>query len=145
MMRAPDSKRRCARARKRCTPSTLCVLQTLTSRSGPMNISYRRSESAPYWKTTSSGLMTLPRDLDILCARACTAMAGLADSTKESPFFSISSAATASDTAPAGIAGASAPTATDLGVIFTPPSRWPSSAACYAAHTHANAYKGMVC
>ncbi|MNL68627.1 hypothetical protein D3C87_1933790 [compost metagenome] len=32
---------------------------------GPMNISYRRRVSAPYSLTTSSGLTTLPRDLDI--------------------------------------------------------------------------------
>lgn len=33
---------------------------TLVSRSGPMNISYSRSESAPNWPTMSSGLITLP-------------------------------------------------------------------------------------
>ena len=33
-----------------------------------MNISYRRSASAPYARTTSSGLTTLPRDLAIFCA-----------------------------------------------------------------------------
>ena len=31
-----------------------------------MNISYSRSESAPYSRTTSSGLITLPRLFDIL-------------------------------------------------------------------------------
>ncbi len=67
--------------RKRCTPSTPraqacstpgvsfkgCVRQpnavlsrTLVSRSGPMNISYKRRESAPKSATTSSGLITLP-------------------------------------------------------------------------------------
>ena len=44
----------------------------------PMNISYRRSVSAPYSLTTSSGLTTLPRDLDIL-TMGCSAI---------SPYFS---------------------------------------------------------
>ena len=32
---------------------------------GPINISYKRNVSAPYWRTTSSGLTTFPFDLDI--------------------------------------------------------------------------------
>ena len=46
-------------------PSTPLVAQGFTSLRGPMNISYRRRESAPYSRTMSSGLTTLPRDLDI--------------------------------------------------------------------------------
>ena len=90
------SNSRHARPRKRCTPSTLRVLHTLVSRSGPINISYRRSESAPasrlvrrtcggadrarvpYALTTSSGLTTLPRLLLILCALAATRTEGSA-------------------------------------------------------------------
>lgn len=48
----------------------------MVSRSGPINISYSLSESAPNSSTTSSGLTTLPLDLLILCALALTLMAG---------------------------------------------------------------------
>ena len=41
------------------------MLHGLTASSGPMNISYSRSASAPYSRTTSSGLTTLPRLFDI--------------------------------------------------------------------------------
>ncbi len=54
-------------------PSPSPVLPTLVSLSGPMNSSYSRRLSAPNWFTTSSGLITLPRLLLILCARACGA------------------------------------------------------------------------
>ncbi len=54
------------RSRKPRTPLTPVMLQGLTASSGPMNISYSRSESAPYWATTWSGLTTLPRLFDIL-------------------------------------------------------------------------------
>src|SRR6516162_4803234 len=45
------------------------MLHGFVASSGPMNISYSRRLSAPYSLTTSSGLMTLPRALDILSAR----------------------------------------------------------------------------
>src|SRR5690554_5805624 len=52
-------------SRKRRQPRTPSVLHgTLFSKS-PINISYMRKVSAPYSSTTSSGLTTLPRDLDI--------------------------------------------------------------------------------
>lgn len=54
---------------------------------GPMNISYRRRESAPYSETTSSGLTTFPLLLLILWARAIKRILGLSFSTKESPYF----------------------------------------------------------
>ena len=54
------------RSRKPRTPLTPSMLQGLTASSGPMNISYSRSESAPYSVTTWSGLTTLPRLFDIL-------------------------------------------------------------------------------
>ena len=54
-----------ARSRKPRTPLTPSMLQGLTASSGPMNISYSRRESAPYSRTTSSGLTTLPRAFDI--------------------------------------------------------------------------------
>ena len=44
-------------------PSTPFVFQGFVASSGPMNISYIRSVSAPNSFTISSGLMTLPRDL----------------------------------------------------------------------------------
>ena len=44
-------------------PSTPFVFHGFVASSGPMNISYMRSVSAPYSFTMSSGLMTLPRDL----------------------------------------------------------------------------------
>ena len=44
----------------------------MVSLSGPINISYSLSESAPNSETTSSGLTTFPLDLLILCARALT-------------------------------------------------------------------------
>ena len=53
------------RARNRATPCTPAMLQGFVCSSGPMNSSYRRSESAPYSVITSSGLTTLPRLLDI--------------------------------------------------------------------------------
>ncbi len=43
------------------------VFQGFMASSGPRNIRYRRSESAPYAAITSSGLTTLPRLLDIFC------------------------------------------------------------------------------
>eukprot|EP00982_Pelagococcus_subviridis_P002037 15753-Pelagococcus_subviridis.AAC.2 len=86
------SNSRCARARNREHPSTPFVCHTLVSRRGPMNISYRRSESAPYASTISSGLTTFPRDLDILCARAFTLIFSSAARTNPSPFFATSSA-----------------------------------------------------
>uniref|UniRef100_A0A0A9EIG3 EMB2369 (EMBRYO DEFECTIVE 2369) n=1 Tax=Arundo donax TaxID=35708 RepID=A0A0A9EIG3_ARUDO len=52
--------------RNRCTPSIPPVLHVFESLNGPMNISYKRRESAPYSETTSSGLMTFPRLLLIL-------------------------------------------------------------------------------
>ena len=52
-----------------------------------MNISYSRSESAPYSATTASGLTTLPRLLDILYARLSSRMLGSSPSTKLSPCF----------------------------------------------------------
>ena len=88
-------KRGLARKRKPCLPAPHCCPSTraegsrqptmqphrarpptLVSLRGPMNISYRRSESAPYCHTTSSGLMTLPRLLLILWAREETLTAG---------------------------------------------------------------------
>eukprot|EP00955_Chlamydomonas_euryale_P100820 365306-Chlamydomonas_euryale.AAC.12 len=54
------------------SPSPRHTIRTLVSRSGPMNISYNLRLSAPNCVTTSSGLITLPRDLLILCARADT-------------------------------------------------------------------------
>jgi len=50
-----------------------------------MNISYSRSESAPYCAMTSSGFTTFPRLLLILYARAWTGTAGSALSTNPSP------------------------------------------------------------
>ena len=47
------------------TPLTPAMLHGLVASSGPMNISNSRSASAPYSATTSSGLTTLPRALDI--------------------------------------------------------------------------------
>lgn len=63
---------------------------TLVSCKGPRNISYRRKESAPYLYTTSSGLMTLPRLLLILCFCAVTSASGCCDHINLSPFFSTS-------------------------------------------------------
>ena len=54
---------------------------------GPMNISYRRRESAPYSETTSSGFTTFPLLLLILWARATKRIFGLSFRTKESPDF----------------------------------------------------------
>lgn len=54
---------------------------------GPMNISYKRRESAPYCETTSSGLTTFPLLLLILCARLIKRIEGLSFSTNESPDF----------------------------------------------------------
>lgn len=70
------------------------ALSTLVSRSGPMNISYSRSESAPNRSTTSSGFTTLPRDLLILWARAVTLAAGSPLRQYPSPARSTSAAAT---------------------------------------------------
>ncbi|MNN43665.1 hypothetical protein D3C81_1579130 [compost metagenome] len=55
--------RRHTRDKKRCVPSTPLAFHGLVASSGPMNISYTRSVSAPYSLTISSGLITLPRDL----------------------------------------------------------------------------------
>mmetsp|Transcript_29056 Transcript_29056/g.49658 ORF Transcript_29056/g.49658 Transcript_29056/m.49658 type:complete len:288 (-) Transcript_29056:531-1394(-) len=55
----------CTRFWKRTTPEICSVCHGLTASSGPMNISYSRIASAPYVWTMSSGLTTLPRDLDI--------------------------------------------------------------------------------
>ena len=52
------------------------MLHGLTASSGPMNISYSRKLSAPYSATITSGLITLPRAFDILCARASMRTAG---------------------------------------------------------------------
>ena len=52
--------RRQTRPRKRCTPGTSFGFHGLLSASGPMYISYSRNVSAPYSRTTSSGLTTLP-------------------------------------------------------------------------------------
>ena len=41
------------------------MLHGFAASSGPMNISYSRSESAPYSLTIASGLITLPRLFDI--------------------------------------------------------------------------------
>ena len=49
------------------------VFQGAAFSKSPMNISYRRSVSAPYSFTTSSGLTTLPRDLLIL-TMGCSAI-----------------------------------------------------------------------
>mmetsp|Transcript_14672 Transcript_14672/g.62953 ORF Transcript_14672/g.62953 Transcript_14672/m.62953 type:complete len:258 (-) Transcript_14672:1835-2608(-) len=94
------SNRRYARARNREHPSTPLVCHTFVSRSGPMNISYRRSESAPNSSTTSSGFTTFPRDLDILCARADTLTDSSEASTYPSPFLVTSSAAILAPSAP---------------------------------------------
>mmetsp|Transcript_31713 Transcript_31713/g.68639 ORF Transcript_31713/g.68639 Transcript_31713/m.68639 type:complete len:200 (-) Transcript_31713:134-733(-) len=83
----PFSRKRHTLARNLYTPSTLRVLHTLVSLNGPMNISYRRSESAPYAATTSSGLTTLPRLLLILWARAFTSTLGSSLSTYPCPFL----------------------------------------------------------
>mmetsp|Transcript_13574 Transcript_13574/g.49358 ORF Transcript_13574/g.49358 Transcript_13574/m.49358 type:complete len:271 (+) Transcript_13574:666-1478(+) len=64
------------RAKKRCTPSIARVDHVLVSLSGPINISYKRSESAPNSSTISSGLITLPRLLLILYARESTLTVG---------------------------------------------------------------------
>ena len=61
-----------ARSRKPRTPLTPSMLHGFTASSGPMNISYNRSASAPYSLTTWSGLTTLPRLFDILYARLST-------------------------------------------------------------------------
>ena len=70
-----------------------------------MNISKSRSESAPYSLTTSSGLMTLPRAFDILCARASTGTDGSVLSTNPSPFFSTWSSVSRTASLLAGIGG----------------------------------------
>ncbi|SFW04986.1 Uncharacterised protein [Chlamydia abortus] len=46
-------------------PPRESVLQALDSVIGPINISYILKASAPYSLTISSGLITLPKDLDI--------------------------------------------------------------------------------
>src|SRR5690606_30234673 len=51
--------------KKRCTPSIPLVSQGLLCSTGPRNISYMRKVSAPYFKTSSSGLTVLNLDLDI--------------------------------------------------------------------------------
>lgn len=49
---------------------------------GPINISYKRRESAPYSETTSSGFTTFPLLLLILWARAINRISGLSFNTK---------------------------------------------------------------
>src|SRR5699024_11647525 len=78
------------RLKHRYTPSTSLVLHGLTCSNGPINISYSRIESAPYWSIISSGLTTFPRDFDILCALASTDIS-VPLTTKSSPSFSTSS------------------------------------------------------
>ena len=53
------------RSRKRLQPLTALSLQAAAFSKSPMNMIYSRMVSAPYWATTSLGLMTLPRLLDI--------------------------------------------------------------------------------
>ena len=53
------------RSRKRRDPSTPFVVQAIDASSGPMNISYSLNVSAPCVWLISSGLTTLPLDLDI--------------------------------------------------------------------------------
>lgn len=62
-------------------------VQSQTYLNGPMNISYKRRESAPYSEMTSSGLTTFPLLLLILWARASIRMSGFSFRTKESPDF----------------------------------------------------------
>jgi len=50
-------------SRKRFTPMSPCVLHGFETVSGPMNISYMRTLSAPYCFIMSSGLMTFLSDL----------------------------------------------------------------------------------
>src|SRR5699024_12204077 len=57
--------KRHTRSRKRREPSRPFSDQAIDASRGPMNISYRRKVSAPYWLTTSSGFTTFPLDLDI--------------------------------------------------------------------------------
>ena len=54
-------------------PSMSRVFQGLTASSGPMNISYRRSVSAPYSAIMSSGLTTFFRLLDIFAIDSASA------------------------------------------------------------------------
>ena len=61
------------RSKKRLQPLMEEVFQGAAFSKSPMNISYRRSVSAPYSFTTSSGLTTLPRDFDIL-TMGCSAI-----------------------------------------------------------------------
>jgi hypothetical protein len=53
------------RSRKRLQPLTAVSDQGTAFSKSPMNMMYSLSVSAPYWATTSLGLTTLPRDLDI--------------------------------------------------------------------------------
>mmetsp|Transcript_19399 Transcript_19399/g.65938 ORF Transcript_19399/g.65938 Transcript_19399/m.65938 type:complete len:344 (+) Transcript_19399:1132-2163(+) len=114
----PRSTSRYDRARKRCTPSTLLVDHVLVSVSGPMNISYRRSESAPKRSTTSSGFTTLPLLLLILYARAATSTEGSALRTYPVPFFSTSSAPTFTAVAPSAPSPHHAP-APSLNAVYS--------------------------
>src|SRR5690606_28771136 len=57
--------------RKLYTPLMPFVSQGFDCSMGPKNISYMRKVSAPYFSTTSSGLMTLYLDLDIFPTSEC--------------------------------------------------------------------------
>ena len=56
------------------TPFTPSMLQGIVSANGPINISYKRKLSAPTLFTTSSGLITLPKDLDIFLPSSASTM-----------------------------------------------------------------------
>ena len=53
------------RSRNRLQPFTALSDQAAAFSKSPMNMIYIRMVSAPYWATTSLGLTTFPRDLDI--------------------------------------------------------------------------------